>query len=180
MAKSQLLSQLLSQQESTRAMVSDSRRCPHSTTDTIAGSYDYKKYSDYGHYKREAEAEAEAAPEAAPEAGSYSGYGSYKGAGEGLKSYPSYGSYKGAGAGQKYSNYGEILSNTFLRPPILTPSQEATTTRNTPAMATTSELLSGSRLSSKLGLMLLIKGGGGISRLKLGHNTTARRTALFL
>jgi hypothetical protein len=46
---------------------------------------------------------AEAAPVAAPEPG----YGSYKGAGEGLKSYPNYGSYKGAGKGGKNSGYGE-------------------------------------------------------------------------
>lgn len=47
---------------------------------------------------------AKAAPDAAPGAG---GYGSYKGAGEGLKSYPHYGSYGKKPAPKPVSGYGE-------------------------------------------------------------------------
>lgn len=40
------------------------------------GSYNYKKYSNYGHYKRDEDVEKrEAAPEAEPEPGKYSNYG---------------------------------------------------------------------------------------------------------
>jgi hypothetical protein len=82
---------------------------------------------------------AEAAPVAAPEAapGSYAGYGSYKGAGEGLKSYPHYGNYGKkpiAKPASKYSSYGEWLHEYALVQP-LTPLQEATTTRNTQSTA---------------------------------------------